>query len=146
MSTPPIAILDSNIYIAHWVYNRYHDQMDWVRRRFLIRQSSVVLHELRRGSLTRDASDRVDLLRHISPQILSPTGEDWWQGGEVLAQIQKKEKWGRDRIRILQNDLLIALTCRRHGAVLITGNRKDFETIRRYCTFQFLCWTPKLIP
>lgn len=116
--------------------------MDWIRRRFLIRQSSVVLHELRRGALTQAALDRVEILKHVSPLILAPTQEDWWIAGEILARIRNKEKERGDGIRALQNDLLIALTARRNGAVLITEDRKDFETIRRYLDFQILYWPP----
>jgi predicted nucleic acid-binding protein len=33
------------------------------------------------------------------------------------------------RRRSFQNDVLIALTARRHGATVVTTNRRDFELI-----------------
>jgi predicted nucleic acid-binding protein len=45
-------ILDTSIYIGLWGQGRHSDSLALVLRRFLIRHSSVVLSELRRGART----------------------------------------------------------------------------------------------
>lgn len=39
--------------------------------------------------------------------------------------------WDTNKRRDFQNDALIALTARRHGATVITTNREDFEILGR---------------
>ena len=36
------------------------------------------------------------------------------------------------------NDVLLALSCREAGCVLVTDNERDFERIRRYVKFDFV--------
>ena len=42
----PWAIVDTNIYIGHWEHGRFREELDAVRRAFIIRHSAVVLSEL----------------------------------------------------------------------------------------------------
>jgi predicted nucleic acid-binding protein len=44
------------------------------------------------------------------------------------------------KLRDLHFDVLIALTARTHGALLITSNRIDFELIREYRDFRLEVW------
>jgi predicted nucleic acid-binding protein len=44
------------------------------------------------------------------------------------------------KLRDLHFDVLIALTARSHGAMLITSNRADFELIREYRDFNLEVW------
>jgi predicted nucleic acid-binding protein len=36
------------------------------------------------------------------------------------------------------NDVLLALSCRESGCVLVTDNRRDFQRIRRFAQFEFI--------
>ena len=36
------------------------------------------------------------------------------------------------------NDVLLALSCREAGCVLVTGNERDFHRIRRYVAFEYV--------
>ncbi|MFW6201311.1 MAG: hypothetical protein ACOC8B_01920 [Gemmatimonadota bacterium] len=41
------------------------------------------------------------------------------------------------------HDVLLALSCRESGVVLVTGNGGDFERIQRYVPFEFVPpWPP----
>ena len=40
------------------------------------------------------------------------------------------------------NDLLLALSCREAGCVLVTENGRDFARIRRFVTFEFVAPWP----
>ena len=44
------------------------------------------------------------------------------------------------------NDVLLALSCRENGCVLITRNERDFQRIRRYVPFEFIKPWPGVAP
>ena len=44
------AILDTNIYIDHWERGYYGETLETVRQAYIVRQSAVVLSELRRDT------------------------------------------------------------------------------------------------
>lgn len=43
-----------------------------------------------------------------------------------------------ERIGTVLNDVLLALSCREAGVVLVTANERDFERIRRRVRFEFV--------
>jgi predicted nucleic acid-binding protein len=105
----------------------------------LIRNSSVVMAELRRGAVAR--SDRKALLAiGRNHPTLTPTGKKWLESGEILAKIRADRGLAPQTLRDLHFDVLIALTARFHDARLITSNRADFEMIYSYCKFQLEIW------
>ena len=55
-----------------------------------------------------------------------PTASDWWQAGLLIRTIGDAQDWDRVKRRDFQNDALIALTARRHGATVVTANQRDF--------------------
>lgn len=132
------AILDSNIYIGHWEGGRYSDLLEEVRNAFVIRHSSVVLSELRRGARTRPALGLVVALYRLAAVQWEPTAEDWWSAGEIIKRIGDLQKWEATKRRDFQNDAIIALTARRHGASIVTANRTDFALLQREIRFDCL--------
>ena len=92
--------------------------------------SSVVLGELLIG--VRPA-DRARLLPWVTDgvaedAVLTPTHDDWITAGDALRQL------GADAAtkgRSFWNDLLIAASCARTGATLLTRNAADFRRIGR---------------
>ncbi len=122
------AILDTSVYIDSWTAPDGLD-LDSVRRGFVIRHSSVVLSELRRGARTAAARALVDELRKLARAEWEPSSEDWWKCGALVRDIGDAHDWDVRKRREFQNDALIALTARRHGAVVVTTNRADFELL-----------------
>jgi hypothetical protein len=51
-------------------------------------------------------------------------------GGRLVRNIGEKQDWEIHKRRDFQNDALIALTARRHGATVVTTNSPDFELLR----------------
>lgn len=100
-----------------------------VRKAYIIRHSAVVLSELRRGARTRDAQRLVDALYRLARIRWEPTVEDWWEAGRVIRKVGDAQSWDKNKRRDFQNDALIALTARRHGATVVTANRADFELL-----------------
>ncbi len=125
------AILDTNVYIGHWERGMYEEVLSAVRKAFIVRHSAVVLSELRRGVRTRDAEKLVVALWRLASNPWEPTAADWWEAGRLIRTIGDKQNWETSKRRDFQNDALIALTARRHGATVVTNNQTDFEFLAR---------------
>lgn len=123
------AILDTTVYIDHWERGLYEERLAALRKAYVIRHSAVVLSELRRGARTRAAQRLVEALHRLAAVRWEPTVEDWWEAGRLIRTIGDAQGWNTNKRRDFQNDALIALTARRHGATLVTANRSDFELL-----------------
>lgn len=136
----PYAILDSNIYIENWERGRFREQIEFACRRFIVRQCSVVLHELRRGAFSRPAQKLVDRLKLNSPEVLNPEVDDWWSSARILQGVVGRGLIQVDRMKRLQNDCLIALCARRIGGLVITADKKDFPLLESHVPCRVLYW------
>jgi predicted nucleic acid-binding protein len=132
----PVAILDTNIYIGHWEHGRHEETLEFVRQAYLVRHSAVVLSELRRGARTRAAERQVTALFRLARICWEPTTADWWEAGRLVREIGDAQGWDRHKRREFQNDTLIALTARCHGAIVVTDNQSDFALLARAVRFQ----------
>lgn len=93
--------------------------------------SSVVLAELLIGVTTGTERRRLltATIKAVAPaSVLTPTREDWQMAGDALNQLGGD---GATKGRSFWNDLLIAASCARVGATLVTRNADDFRRIRR---------------
>ena len=127
----PFAIIDTSVYVNHWEGVLDDQILAWVRATFLVRQSSVVLSELRRGARTSKARRLVEELRRLTKRQWTPVTEDWWKAGVIIQKIGDAENWDRRKRQEFQNDTLLALSARRYGATIITANRIDFELLAK---------------
>jgi predicted nucleic acid-binding protein len=127
----PWAILDTNVYIGHWERGLYEESLSAVRKAFVVRHSAVVLSELRRGTRTRKAQGVVEDLFRIARIQWEPTPGDWWEAGRLIRKIGDARRWDTNKRRDFQNDALIALTARRHGATVVTADTKDFDLLAK---------------
>ena len=130
----PLALLDTGVYIRSWIDASWWDAFDRTLRPFIVRLSSVVLSELRRGAVAVAARRRVDQLRRAAAEIWAPSDSDWWKAGVVLAKLGEQHGFDAAGKRRIQNDVLIALLARRHGARVVTTDRVDFERINGLVT------------
>jgi len=125
------AILDTNVYVDFWERGLHDRAVQAVHAAFVIRHSAVVLSELRRGARTQEARRTVEGLHRLATEIWAPTAEDWWEAGRLVREIGDQESWDVRKRREFQNDCLIALTVRRHGGLIVTSNRSDFQLLER---------------
>jgi predicted nucleic acid-binding protein len=125
----PVALLDTNVYIDHWERGVHGEELARIRKAFIVRHSAVVLSELRRGARTAGARGAVEALRRAATIVWAPLEEDWWAAGELVCNIGNRRGWDVGKRRDFQNDALIALTARRHGAAVVTSSRDDFELL-----------------
>ena len=128
------AVLDSSVYVDDWRVG-LERELEPIRRAFVIRHSAVVLSELRRGARTAAARRLVTALRRLASDVWTPDAADWWAAGDLVRTIGDAHDWDVSKRREFQNDALIALTARRHGAAVVSRNGRDFELLRRRLSF-----------
>lgn len=94
--------------------------------------TSVVAQELRAGARTPDATSRL-MKAILAPfqsrgRVVAPSYERWIESGTIRATLATKGH--TEMTASFLNDILLAVTCREHGLVLVTHNVADFATIR----------------
>lgn len=125
-----MAILDTSVYSITGEHGLHQDTLEDVKRAYLIRHSAVVLSELRRGARGRDAERFVANLYDLATIRWEPSVADWWEAGRLVRNIGDNQGWDINKRRDFQNDALIALTARRHGATIVTASSSDFDLLR----------------
>lgn len=105
--------------------------------------SVIVAQELRSG--IQRPQDRKALERHVlniferANRTITPSADAWQRSGDVLADMARKEGLELSRVsKAFANDILLALSCRETGCVLVTDNERDFQRIRRFVEFEFV--------
>ena len=109
--------------------------------------SAVVAHELRAG--IRNPKDRRALERHVlgvyerADRLVTPSAAAWNASGNALSRMMHDEGLELARVsKSFANDILLALSCREAGCVLVTENERDFTRIRRFVPFDFVAPWP----
>lgn len=103
--------------------------------------SVVVAQELRAG--IQRPQDRKALEKNVlgvfarANRTITPSADAWHRSGDLLAEMVRKEGLEIARVsKAFANDVLIALSCREAGCVLVTDNRRDFQRIRQFVRFE----------
>jgi len=132
-------LFDSSIYIAairEGLFSpAFRMLLENLPRTYL---ASVVSAELLAGATSPAARRAVlEFIRraHKVHRVVTPDAGAWERAGEILAKIRTAEPDLRSKLPSLWNDVLIALSARQIGAVVVTRNARDFELIRRYHRF-----------
>jgi predicted nucleic acid-binding protein len=137
-------VLDTNIFIraardAEWQVQleRFHAAIAPFEL-----LSAVVVQELRAGVQEKSAATVERAL--FAPferrsRVITPSYDAWKSTGEVLSALIVSRKVRRaDVSRSFVNDVLLALSCRESGAVLVTENVRDFKLIAAVHPFDFV--------
>ena len=102
----------------------------------------IVAQELLAG--VHRPQDRKALERNVikvftrAGRTITPSADAWRRSGDVLAKMAMQEGLEIARVsKAFANDVLLALSCREAGCVLVTGNHRDFQRIRRFVQFDF---------
>jgi predicted nucleic acid-binding protein len=105
--------------------------------------SAIVGQELRSG--IRRPQDRKALEKHVlnvferANRTIAPSADAWHRSGDLLAEMARKEGLAISGLsKAFANDVLLALSCREAGCVLVTDNERDFQRIRRFIQFDFI--------
>lgn len=105
--------------------------------------SVIVAQELRAG--VQRSQDRKALERNVlkvfqrASRTITPSADAWHRSGDLLAEMARQDGLEIARVsKAFANDVLLALTCREAGCVLVTDNERDFQRIRRFVQFDFM--------
>jgi predicted nucleic acid-binding protein len=105
--------------------------------------SVIVAQELRAG--VQRAQDRKALELNVlkvfqrANRTIAPSADAWHRSGDLLAEMARHEGLEIARVsKAFANDVLLALSCREAGCVLVTDNERDFQRIRRFVQFDFI--------
>jgi predicted nucleic acid-binding protein len=132
-----VLILDTSVFVGHLRTGRHQQRIESLSG--LVRTSAVVLAELWRSASKPAEREFLRALERNHP-ILTPTEKNWLDSGRILGEIYADKGFAPDKLRSLHFDVLIALTARSYGALLITSDRSDFELIGAYREFQMEVW------
>jgi predicted nucleic acid-binding protein len=132
-----LIVFDTSVIIDQIRGERHSDRIRKLTG--IVRTCSVVIAELWRGASSPVDRKIVSGLEQ-NLRVLSPTTENWFDSGKILAKMRGDLGLQPQKLRDLHFDVLIALTVRNYGATLITTNRTDFELIRGYRDFKLEVW------
>ena len=137
LSAANLAILDTSVYIDNLRSGRFKDEI--LALPYVIRSSAVVLAELSRGARSREMKKFVDDLAN-NVRVITPTEAEWAVSGRLVNRIASANHFDIHKTREIHFDVLIALSARRIGAIVITCNSGDFTAIREFVNFRLMCW------
>ena len=133
----PKAVPDTSFLIEHFRKGTVQEVFLNLTRYYHVAFSSVVLMELLAGAFDPKEQKLIDqITRNFT--IISVTERQWFLSGEIMMKLRRDKKIDRERIKGLLADILIAVSVRDAGAVLITKNEKDFKLIREVYDFKYV--------
>lgn len=102
--------------------------------------SSVVALELFAGSRTpREQKALQNFLKPFEKagRLITPDHASFREAGRVLATLGRAGVGSVHR-RLIVNDVLLAVTAGKSGAVLVTSNANDFSLIEKHTRFRWM--------
>jgi predicted nucleic acid-binding protein len=133
----PKAVPDTSFLIEHFRKGTVQEAFLNLTRFYHVTFSSVVLMELLAGAFDPKEQKLIDqIARNFT--VLSVTERQWFVCGEIMMKRRRDRKIDRERIKGLLADILIAVSVRDTGAVLMTKSEKDFKLIRELYDFKYL--------
>ena len=138
-------VLDTQLFINAFRHRAANEALQQFHRGFAPYEylSGIVAKELRAG--IRRPRDRKALERHVlavferANRTITPSITAWHRSGDLLAEMARTEGLEVARVsKAFANDVLLALSCREAGCVLVTDNERDFSRIRRFIQFEFM--------
>jgi predicted nucleic acid-binding protein len=138
-------VLDTQLFIQAFRDRSANDALQDFHRVFAPFEylSVIVAQELRAG--IQRPQDRKALDKNVlrvfarANRTITPTPDAWHRSGDLLAQMARAEGLEIARVsKAFANDVLLALSCREAGCVLVTDNERDFARIQRFTQFEYM--------
>lgn len=130
------AVLDTSFLIEHFRKGAVQEVFINLNRYYHITFSAVVLMELLSGSFDKKEQKLIEQIKK-NFTVISVSERQWYATGEVMLKLRRDKKIDSLRIRNLLADILVAVSVRDIGAILITKNEKDFKLIREVLDFRY---------
>ena len=131
------AVLDTSFLIEHFRKGTVYDTFLNLNRFYHITFSSVVLMELLSGAYDHKDQKLIDQIKD-NFTVISITERQWYVAGNLMRKLRLDIKIDPLRIKSLLADILIAVSAKDIGAVLITRNERDFKLIKDVFDFKYL--------
>jgi len=138
-------VLDTQLFIQAFRDRRANDALQDFHRVFAPFEyfSVIVAQELRAG--IQGPQDRKALEKNVlrvfarANRTVTPSADAWHRSGDLFAEMARDEGLEIAGVpKAFANDVLLALSCREVGCVLVTDNERDFSRIRRFTQFEFM--------
>jgi predicted nucleic acid-binding protein len=138
-------VLDTQIFINAFRDPAANEALQRFHRAFSTFEylSVIVAQELRAG--VKQPADRKALERNVlrvferASRVIAPSPGAWHRSGDLLAEMAQREGLELASVsKAFANDILLALSCREAGCVLVTENDRDFSRIRRFVSFDYV--------
>lgn len=133
----PRAVPDTSFLIEHFRKGSVQNIFLNLNNFYHITFSSVVLMELLSGAVDNKEQKLIEQIKN-NFTVITVTEKQWYTSGRVMLKLRKDKKIDPLRIKSLLADILIAVSVRDIGAVLITKNEKDFKLIREVLDFKYM--------
>jgi hypothetical protein len=101
--------------------------------------SAVVIEKLYAGASDNNTIKLLDRLYGTFEdpgRLIAPDASDWQKTGKVIARLGQKYGFEKNFLSRMTNDVLITLSARKNGAVVITHNKRDFLKIKEFVDFK----------
>lgn len=131
------AVPDTSFLIEHFRKSTVYDTFINLNRFYHITFSSVVLMELLSGAYDPKEQKVIEQIKN-NFTVISVTERQWYVAGDIMRKLRLDKKIDPLRIKSLLADILIAVSVRDIGAVLITKNEKDFKLISEVLDFKYI--------
>ena len=133
----PRAVPDTSFLIEHFRKGSVQNIFLNLNNFYHITFSSVVLMELLSGAFDNKEQKLIEQIKN-NFTVITVTEKQWYTSGKVMLKLRKDKKIDPLRIKSLLADILIAVSVRDIGAILITKNEKDFKLIREVLDFKYM--------
>lgn len=131
------AVSDTSFLIEHFRKGTVQDIFINLNKYYHITFSAVVLMELLSGSFDKKGKKLIEQIKK-NFTVISVSEKQWYVTGDVMLKLRRDKKIDSLRIRNLLADILIAVSVRDIGAILVTKNEKDFKLINEVLDFRYL--------
>ncbi|MDN5941904.1 MAG: PIN domain-containing protein [Nitrospira sp.] len=130
-------VFDTNLYID-WLNAGKHGAILFQADTFKFMSSVVMMELLAGASAPRDRSRLHDLFTTFTKlgRIVTPSSATYREAGDVLQELQVTHGYDLKRRYSLANDVLIALSTRAIGGMVVTQNTRDFVAIQSIRPFR----------
>ena len=134
------ALLDTHVFIDFFRNPNQKEEFEARTLRPQFFMSSVVAMELFAGCRTRrQQTELASFLKVFQKlgRVVTPDHADLLEGGRVLAKLGE-EGVGLPQRRRMVNDVMIAVSSARAGAIVVTANARDFALIGRHTPVRWM--------
>ncbi len=132
-------IFDTSIYIPFINQGIEYPAIELNIGKPIIYMSAVVIEELYAGAFDNASIKLLDRMYDTFEgigRLAAPAATDWQKAGKIIAKLSQKYGFEGKYLAKIANDVLIALSARQIGAIIVTNNTKDFLRIKEFVDFK----------